>query len=56
MAKVEYVCTICGEPVLKDAWASWNPTQQRWELEEVFDQAFCPNCDGETSVEVKPIE
>jgi len=56
MAKVDYVCTSCGEPVLKDAWASWDTEKQEWVLETVFDQAFCSTCDGETSAEIKAIE
>ena len=56
MAKIDYVCTKCGEPVLKDAWASWDTETQQWVLETVFDQAFCSNCDGETKAETKGIE
>lgn len=42
-------CRTCGsERVVKDAWACWNSETGLWELEAVFDQEFCHQCDGET--------
>lgn len=42
-------CSTCGsERVVKDAWATFNPTTGLWELETVFDQEFCHQCEGET--------
>ena len=46
-----YVCKACGsDQVSRDAWASWDVHSQKWELESVFDQAFCSECDGETTI------
>ncbi len=40
------VCGQCGsEDVKRDAWAEWNPDTGSWELENVFDAAYCQNCD-----------
>ncbi|WP_146345631.1 DUF3768 domain-containing protein [Falsiphaeobacter marinintestinus] len=42
-------CRTCGsERVAKDAWACWNPEFGLWELETVFDQEHCHQCEGET--------
>ncbi|MGA3206089.1 MAG: hypothetical protein ABSF12_26645 [Bryobacteraceae bacterium] len=49
--KIVFVCNTCGsEEVLVDAWAEWNKDNQRWELFNTFDAAFCAECDGECSV------
>ena len=56
IVKKDYVCTKCGEPVLRDAWVYWDTESQEWVLSEVFDQAFCSNCDGETKAETKIIK
>ena len=49
--RVDYVCSNCGsEGVTRDANAVWSTETQEWELEAVFDQAFCRDCDGETSI------
>lgn len=45
------VCKDCGsERVAKDAWACWNPETGLWELENVFDQAHCHQCEAETTL------
>ena len=42
-------CRDCGsERVARDAWACWNPETGLWELETVFDQQYCHQCEGET--------
>jgi ribosomal protein L37AE/L43A len=47
----QYVCAECGGlNVEKDAWAVWNVKEQKWELEDVYDQAYCKDCDGETKL------
>ena len=44
-------CQTCGsERVVKDAWACWNPESGLWELENVFDDAHCHQCEGETKL------
>jgi hypothetical protein len=53
MAGSKWVCSHCGsENVLLDAWAAWNIETQSWELANVFDAAFCEDCDGETHLKV----
>lgn len=45
------VCKSCGsEWVALDAWACWNPDSGLWELENVFDDAHCHACKGETTL------
>lgn len=45
------VCQTCGsERVAKDAWACWNPETGLWELENVFDDAHCHQCEGQTKL------
>lgn len=52
-----FVCRCCGsDQVLRDAWASWNADSQQWELDNIFDHAYCTNCDGETSITEKQFE
>ncbi|WP_430449491.1 DUF3768 domain-containing protein [Rhodophyticola sp.] len=42
-------CQSCGsERVVKDAWACWNRDYGLWELEAVFDCAYCHQCEAET--------
>lgn len=49
--KIVFVCNTCGsEEVLLDAWAAWDKDNQRWELFNTFDAAFCAECDGECTV------
>jgi hypothetical protein len=48
--RVIFVCGKCGsEDVFADAWASWNPEEQKWQLEQTFDAGYCNNCQGECS-------
>lgn len=52
------ICTKCGsERVARDAWACWNRETGLWEIENVFDQLFCHQCEGDTTVRwVRPVE
>lgn len=44
-------CVTCGsERVARDAWACWNPDSGMWELEHVFDDEHCHQCEGETKL------
>lgn len=44
-------CRDCGsERVAKDAWACWNPATGLWELETVFDDEHCHQCEGSTKL------
>ena len=43
-------CKHCGsERVARDAWACWNSESGLWELEQVFDQSHCHQCEGGTT-------
>lgn len=50
--RVTFVCSHCGsEAVLRDAWASWDSTNQEWRLHgDPLDNCYCERCDGETSI------
>lgn len=44
-------CWSCGsERVVKDAWACWNPDSGMWELEQVFDDEHCRQCEDATRI------
>lgn len=48
-------CATCGSAdVLRDAWAGWNSLTGAWELDQVFDHAFCRKCDGAATLAWKP--
>jgi len=57
---IQYACRHCGgTDVCVDAWADWDVEQQRWTMGEAFPQAFCRNCEGETSlveIALEPID
>jgi hypothetical protein len=47
--KMQMLCDACGsDRVVRDAWASWDVDAQDWQLENVFDDAFCQTCETET--------
>lgn len=51
----QYVCKACGSTdVRRDAWAEQNPDTGEWELSELFDNAICQTCEGETILIEKP--
>lgn len=51
------VCAECGsDNVWVDATASWDIGQQRWVLENTFQQEYCEKCDGETTFEWEDVE
>jgi hypothetical protein len=41
---------------MRDAWACWNTESQDWELQSVFDQGYCDDCEGEASLDEQPLE
>lgn len=47
--RVNYVCDVCREDVLFEAFAAWDVARQENVLDSSFDEAFCPNCQGETT-------
>lgn len=50
--KLKMTCRECGsENVLRDAWAEWDYESQEWVLQNVFDAAFCEDCEGECSID-----
>lgn len=57
MTKMKMVCSTCGsENVLRDAFAEWDVEAQDWVLQNVFDDAVCDDCGGETSINEQPID
>lgn len=43
------LCAACGSAkVMRDAWATWDPTAGRWVLGPIFDAGFCDPCGRET--------
>ena len=51
------VCRTCrSERVVKDAWACFNRHSGLWELENVFDAAFCHRCEEDTKLDWVPAE
>lgn len=49
-------CATCGsEDVHRDAFASWNPETQEWELAAVYDSATCQTCDNDTTLTERPL-
>ena len=46
------VCSKCqSENVVADASVSWNDEIQKWEVETVFDNAYCFDCEHDTDIE-----
>ncbi|WP_317056548.1 DUF3768 domain-containing protein [Roseovarius rhodophyticola] len=44
-------CEKCGsERVVKDACACWNPDSGLWELENIYNDAHCHQCEGQTKL------
>ncbi len=53
----QYVCSHCGSTnIKKDAFAIWDAKEQKWILENVFDAAYCDDCDGETTLSVAELK
>jgi hypothetical protein len=53
---VTYCCNRCGSTdVVRDAWAAWNAELQQWEIDQLFDHAFCNTCEGDTGLTEKVI-
>lgn len=51
MTRIKMVCSHCGsDDVMRDAYAAWDTVNQDWMLCNVFDQAYCNQCGGETSL------
>ncbi len=49
---MKIICNTCkSENVARDANAAWDVNLQQWVLSAVFDQAFCNDCDSETTLE-----
>ena len=46
-ARIEMRCPNCGSDYLQDAWATWDETNQRWELGGVHDHETCIECERE---------
>jgi hypothetical protein len=53
-SKVDYLCPTCNSKLLYDAHAQWDTETQSFQLQEVFEYAWCSTCDCqcESPVEV----
>ena len=50
------VCSRCqSSEVTFDATAYWNFRDQQFEYDILFDEVYCPNCDGKQRVEWVPL-
>ena len=51
MTKIRFVCCDCGgDNIVVDGFASWSVEKQDWVLANVFEEAFCADCDTSTSI------
>lgn len=55
--KIRKVCSECGSTDVRvDAWASWDETNQQWELAESYDNSWCIDCEGECTIDDEEIK
>ena len=55
--KVTMNCGVCGGThVFRDAWAEWDDNKQEWVLQNVFDYAYCEDCEQDTHIVEKEME
>jgi hypothetical protein len=55
--KIKVICSHCkSDNVLRDAWAEWDIDKQEWVLHATYDETFCEDCEGSTSVEEVEIQ
>ena len=48
---INKTCSTCGgENILVDAYVEWNKTKQEYVIQNIFDYAYCVDCDGETTI------
>lgn len=46
------VCNQCGsEDVTVDASASWNEETNDWEIDTIWQNAYCNDCDGKCHID-----
>lgn len=51
------ICRACGsERVARDAWACFNRESGLWELENIYDDAHCHQCEGSTKLDWVPAD
>lgn len=49
--KITIHCRYClSEEVNRDAYVTWDTEKQEWELSNVYDHAYCNDCEGETKL------
>lgn len=54
---IRIVCGTCGSTeVVRDAWAAWDEDTQQWVLENVFDEAYCHECEDTRQLAEQPLE
>ena len=56
MTKHKVKCGTCGsEEVRKDAWGAWCVETQEWELDAIYDDDFCIDCDCSCTIIMEEI-
>ena len=51
MNRIMVCCATCGgENVVRDAAALWNPVGQVWVLGDVYDEAYCDDCECDVAI------
>jgi hypothetical protein len=54
--RIDIICRECGSrDVTRDATAEWCTTTQQWVIQNVFDNADCNDCGGETKLEERDL-
>lgn len=49
---IKITCTYCGsDNTRRDAFAEWDPLQQKWVLGEVYDSGHCVDCEDDARLE-----
>ena len=57
MARYRKICERCGsERVWLDANAEWDHEEQAWVLLNTFDNAYCTDCEGETTIKDEEVK
>lgn len=55
--KIRKICSECGgTDVCIDAWASWSENKQDWVLANMYEDAFCNDCEQECDIEDEEIK
>ena len=55
MTGIVKCCRACGGAnIVCDASAAWDPAAQTWALDQVFDEAWCDDCERDVALVGRP--